>query len=106
MISSPPRDMPFYTVTHASEQLLPMSIAYTPLNGEGIYCNPLGFPSLRWEGIKGRVRGQGQKTSSVKNPVLPHRALKTKANKSLYGKRNPFLPLLPHGVSRVVFMNS
>jgi hypothetical protein len=83
--------MPFYAVTHASEQLLPMSIAYTPLNGEG---------------IKGGVRGRGQKTSSVKNPVLPHRALKTKANKSLYGKRNPFLPLLPHGVSRVVFMNS
>ena len=54
----------------------------------------------------GRVRGRGQKTSSVKNPVLPHRALKTKANfKSPYGKRNPFLPALPHGVSRVSFMN-
>ena len=41
----------------------------------------------------------------VKNPVLPHRELKTKANfKSPYGKRNPFLPVLPHGVSRVSFM--
>ena len=33
---------------------------------------------------------------------LPHRALKTKANfKSPYGKRNPFLPVLPHGVQGV-----
>ena len=41
----------------------------------------------------------------VKNPVLPHRALKTKANfKSPYGKRNPFLPVFPHGVSRASSM--
>ena len=47
-----------------------------------------------------------QDAGKVKNPVLPHIALKIKANfTDPYGKRNPFLPVLPHGVSRVSFMN-
>jgi hypothetical protein len=56
--------------------------------------------------VKNPVLPHRAENVQTPDPVLPHRALKTKANfKSPYGKRNLFLPVLAHGVSRVSFMN-